>query len=180
MTGPQADEKSVTAYLGLGSNLGDREANLRKALSLLSRHMQLVVVSSIYETEPWGYLAQPKFLNMACGVHTRLEPTELLGVLKQVEAQTGRTPTFRNGPRVIDIDILLYGDLVIESDSLVVPQRSIAKRPFTLVPLNEIAGDMVHPVLGASIRQLLASSPGKEGVCLWGPPPALQDGRLAA
>lgn len=165
--------RPVMAYLGLGSNLGDREANIRQALRLLAQEVRLVAVSSIYETEPWGYIDQPRFLNLACGVETTLPPLGLLDLLQRIEREVGRKPTFHLGPRVIDLDVLLYGQEVIDTEGLVVPQKDMAKRAFALVPLAEIAPDVRHPVLDVSIAQLLASAKGKEDVRLWGPPPEL-------
>ncbi|MDP3062950.1 MAG: 2-amino-4-hydroxy-6-hydroxymethyldihydropteridine diphosphokinase [Chloroflexota bacterium] len=157
----------MTAYLGLGANLGDREANLRRAISLLRRRMSVTRVSSFYETEPWGYADQPRFLNTACAVETSLPPTELLAAVKGVELEIGRVPTFHLGPRLIDIDILFYGDQVVKLPELEVPHHAIAQRAFVLAPLAEIAPELVHPMLGKTMRELLAKVEGKEGVRLW-------------
>ena len=162
-----------TSYLGLGSNLGDRAANIRKALSLLAVETTLTRVSSLYETEPWGHEAQPRFLNAACRVETMMPPLELLGLLQCIEKEVGRQPTFPLGPRVIDVDILLYGQESVETVEVVVPHAGLAERAFVLVPLAEIAREVRHPVLGVSIGQLLESVSGKEKVRWWGPAPDL-------
>lgn len=141
-------------YLGLGSNLGDREANLRAALEALRPAVNVERVSSIYETEPVGYLEQPLFLNMVCCGTTALDPFELLRAIKKIEAGLGRVPSFRNGPRLIDIDILLYDDRVIATSDLVIPHPRMMERAFVLVPLLEIAPELVHPVTGSRIGDL--------------------------
>ena len=163
----------VSVYLGLGSNLGDREANLRRALQDLTPSITLVKSSSIYETEPWGYKEQPQFLNCACNVLTQLSPQELIDAIKKVERAIGRQPTFPYGPRIIDVDILLYGDLLIDEESLVVPHPRLSQRAFVLIPLVELSPDLVHPRLGLTLSELLERVDGREGVKLWGPPVAM-------
>jgi 2-amino-4-hydroxy-6-hydroxymethyldihydropteridine diphosphokinase len=144
-----------TIYLGLGSNLGDREANLRRALDLLGERVQVKRTSSIYETEPVGFKDQPQFLNLVCCGTTELSPRDLLAFVKSIEAVMGRLPTVRFGPRLIDIDILFYDDLVLDEADLVIPHPRLHERAFVLVPLSEIAPDLVHPVLKKTVRDLL-------------------------
>ena len=133
----------ITCYIGLGSNVGDRLEQLRHAASLLdsSDSVDVVVASSVYETEPVGP-EQPDFLNAVVEVRTTLSARELLARLKEIEAEIGRTPSERWGPRAIDLDLLTYGDESIEEDDLQVPHPRIAARAFVLVPLAEIASDV--------------------------------------
>jgi len=160
----------IVAFLGLGSNTGSREEHLAKGIALLAGSLQVVETSSIYETEPWGFAEQPPFLNMVCRVRTEMPPEELLLLCQGVELQVGRRPTFRYGPRVLDVDILAYGDQVIETPGLVVPHPRLHERAFVLVPLAEIAPEWEHPVLRKRASQLLEEVSGREGVRLWGSP----------
>ncbi len=143
------------AYLGLGSNLGDREWNLAYALKMISQQAEVEKVSSVYETDPVGFEDQPKFLNAVCCIATSLSPERLLSLAKQIEAEMGRTPSFRNAPRVIDIDILFYDDEVLSLPGLEIPHPRVAERAFVLVPLSEIAPGLVHPVLKKTVMELL-------------------------
>jgi 2-amino-4-hydroxy-6-hydroxymethyldihydropteridine diphosphokinase len=143
-------------YLGLGSNLGDRAANLREAARRLAEKVTLLRVSSLYETEPWGVTDQPKFLNAACAADTGLSPQELLQFTQSIELDLGRVRSARWGPREIDIDILLYDDLVIETRDLTVPHPRLRERAFVLVPLVEIAPEMIHPGNRQSMQDLMA------------------------
>lgn len=143
-------------YLGLGSNLGDRAQNLRAAVKALAPQVIVRAESPIFETPPWGVEDQPGFLNMAVKGETELRPAALRDHVKGIEMTLGRTPTYHWGPRLIDIDILLYEDLVMDTPELVIPHPQMHKRPFVLVPLETIAPEAVHPALGLSVRHLLA------------------------
>lgn len=146
----------ATAYLGLGSNLGDRRQNLTKALKLMSPQVKVVKLSSIYETEPVDYADQPLFYNAVCQVSTTLSPQELLYLVKGIEQRLGRRASFPNAPRPIDIDILFYGDKIMHSRELTVPHPRLVERVFVLVPLAEIAPDLIHPEKRQTITQLLS------------------------
>ncbi|HET9588690.1 MAG TPA: 2-amino-4-hydroxy-6-hydroxymethyldihydropteridine diphosphokinase [Anaerolineales bacterium] len=146
-----------TVYLALGSNLGDRLANLKRAIAALSPQMEVKAKSHVYETPPWGFEDQPKFLNQVIQVNTYLAPEPLLKHLKRLEVTLGRKATFPNGPRLIDIDILFYDDLVLNTPSLEIPHPRLHERGFVLLPLADIAPDWVHPVLKKSVGELLAS-----------------------
>lgn len=143
-------------FLAIGTNLGDRLANLRAALHSLPPDVELVAVSRIYETPPWGFTDQPAFLNMVIHAWTRLSPESLLSKLKQAEVQIGREPGFRWGPRLIDLDILFYDELILDSPPLVIPHKRLHERAFVLVPLADVAAEFVHPVFGKTVRALLA------------------------
>jgi len=153
----------ATVYIGVGSNLGDRYENLERALELLSAKALLQQVSSVYETEPVGYSQQPPYLNLVCRVDTELSPQQLLGKLKEIEHEMGRKASFRNAPRVIDLDILLYDEIVVDSDELTIPHPGLTERAFVLVPLDEIAPELVHPAKKKTISQLLSALSDKSG-----------------
>ena len=143
-------------YIGLGSNVGDRHRNCLTAIELLRQNGLLVArQSSMHETEPWGVTDQPEFLNMTVETETDLAPIKLLEVLKKIEKDMGRQDTIKWGRRIIDLDILLYDDIIMKTDSLTIPHSLMHERAFVLRPLSEIAGNFIHPVLKKSITDLL-------------------------
>jgi 2-amino-4-hydroxy-6-hydroxymethyldihydropteridine diphosphokinase len=145
---------TARVYLALGTNLGDRAAHVRHALAALAPTCTIRTVSSCYETAPAYVLDQPRFYNMVCCATTALEPLALLRALKQIEVVLGRTPGPRFGSRLIDLDVLLYDDVVQDTPELSLPHPRIAERSFVLVPLAEIAPTLVHPTLGVTIAAL--------------------------
>ena len=144
-----------TVYIGIGSNLGNRKENSLKAIELLqSSGLSLKKQSSMYETKPWGIEEQPEFINMAVVLETELRPLELLSLLKNIEVKMGRQDTVKWGPRLIDLDILLYDNETINEDGLKIPHPLMHERLFVLEPLSEIAGDVIHPVFQKKIKEL--------------------------
>ena len=165
----------IETYLGMGSNLGDRLENIRQGLHLLKQARGLIIEisSSIYETKPWGYTNQPHFLNCAIKCSTSLTPLELLQLAKRTETRIGRQYTFRYGPRVVDIDLLLYGDKVISIDNpdLQIPHLKMTERAFVMIPLAEIAPTYNHPALNTEILELSRHFvSGNDDVILWSDP----------
>jgi 2-amino-4-hydroxy-6-hydroxymethyldihydropteridine diphosphokinase len=144
----------VTAYIGIGSNVGDKKANCRKAVELLAAAGRIAGASSLYRTEPVGYELQNDFINAAVALETDCSPFELLSVCRSIEDKLGRTRAVRWGPRTIDLDILLYGDLVLDAPDLVIPHPRMAARGFVLAPLAELAPDAVHPVFQKTVAGL--------------------------
>jgi len=150
-------KSEIKAYIALGSNLGDREHNLRAAIEMLRQAdgVRVSSVSSFYETEPVGYTDQPAFINAAAEVMTALSPMELLRLCQDIENRLGRVRTVKWGPRTADLDILLYGDAVMDTPELKIPHPLMHERRFVLEPLAEVAPGAVHPVTGMTISQLL-------------------------
>ena len=151
-------------YLALGTNLGEREKNLKSALRVLPPQVEIVAVSRLYETAPAYVTDQPAFLNIAATGRTGLSALELLDYLKQLEAEIGREKSIRYGPRQIDLDIIFYGDTVLNASHLHIPHPRMNERGFVLRPLADIAPDFVHPVLQQTVRELLADLPPEDGV----------------
>ena len=146
---------SHTVFLALGTNLGDRQANLAAAAAGLPPRVRPEAFSPIYETEPWGYADQPAFLNQVIRAETDLSPADLLAWLKGLEEKLGREPGFRYGPRLIDLDILIYDDLQLSTPELTIPHPRLAERAFVLVPLADLAPGWVHPGLGKTVEEML-------------------------
>ena len=151
--------KLYRVFLGLGSNVGERQKFLNRAVEELRKvhDTRAVWASSVYETDPVGKTDQPKFLNAALEIETALAPKELYGEVKSIEQRIGRTEGERWGPREIDIDILLYDGLVFNDEELEVPHPEMVERKFVLVPLKEIAPDLVHPINGMTVEEMASA-----------------------
>lgn len=156
----------TNAYIGIGSNLGDKEKNIKKAIDLVKDKCRILKVSSLYETEPVGYKKQDWFLNCVIKIKTETKPKELFAFLKSIEKKLGRIKIIKNGPRIIDLDVLFYGNKIIKTRNLVVPHPRLHKRAFVLEPLEEICNGLVHPVLKKSIKELKSALKSKEWVKL--------------
>jgi 2-amino-4-hydroxy-6-hydroxymethyldihydropteridine diphosphokinase len=146
-----------TIYLSLGTNLGQRQHNLLRTIAGLEEEMVITAVSPIYQTPPWGFTDQPDFLNLCLAATTSLTPDDLLHFIKKLEKRLRREQAVRWGPRLIDIDILFYDDLVSRSEELTIPHPQVARRAFVLVPLADIAPDLVHPQTGQTVRQMVTA-----------------------
>ena len=157
MNAPTGAPMGHTVYLALGTNLGDRLANLEQARLALEAQVHLRTCSPIYETPPWGYLDQPSFLNQVVKGETDLSPHDLLATLQRLETELGRRPSLRNGPRLIDLDILFYDDLLLETPTLTIPHPRLPGRGFVLVPLADIAPALRHPATGQTVLEMLAN-----------------------
>jgi 2-amino-4-hydroxy-6-hydroxymethyldihydropteridine diphosphokinase len=151
----------ISVYLGLGSNIGDRQGFLQEAVELVDDlpGTRVLRTSSIYETEPWGEADQDSFYNAVVEILTTLPPAELLAAVKNIETRMGRVSTRRNGPRIIDIDILLYGSAVMEDEQLAIPHPFLPQRQFVLTPLRELAGGALHPVELTTIDEMAVRCP---------------------
>lgn len=155
---------SDIAYLSLGSNIGDRENHLRDAISRLAEPGRVLAVSSFYETEPVEFADQAWFLNCAVKLETSRTPAQLLAEILDIEQQLGRQRIQKKGPRTIDIDILLFGDIVVDTRDLTIPHPAMAARRFVLEPLAEIAPEAQHPILRKNVRELLEQLPSGQAV----------------
>ena len=145
---------ATIAYIGIGSNMGDRQSNCQQAIELLSEAGRVTGASSLYYTEPVGYKEQEDFINAAAALDTDLTPTALLALCHSIEDRMGRTRTVRWGPRTIDLDILLFGDKVMNQADLIIPHPMMATRKFVLAPLVELAPEVLHPLLQKTVAQL--------------------------
>lgn len=151
----------MVVYLGLGSNLGDKRNNIEKVLALIAERVgDILALSRFYETLPWGYESSETYLNAVAGIETSLQPEDLLFSTQDIEREIGRTKKTIDGEyhdRLIDIDLLLYGNLVIQTPQLTIPHPLMHQREFVLQPLSEISPDLIHPVLGKTIAELYYS-----------------------
>lgn len=153
---------AATVFIGLGSNVGDRHDHLAHALRVLAERDRLIAVSSVYETEPVGFLDQGRFLNAVAALDTWRRPAELLEAAREIERERGRIRAFPNAPRTLDMDLLLYGDETVDWEGLIIPHPRMRERAFVLVPLLELAPDLVEPGTGRSYETYLRELAGEE------------------
>jgi len=154
----------IEIYIGLGSNMGNKEENIRKAIECIKEKCKILKTSSLYETEPVGYEQQDWFFNGVIKAETELEAQPLLKFLQEIEEKLGRVRKIKDGPRIIDLDLLLYGDQIITDENLIVPHPRMQERGFVLIPLNEIEPNFVHPILQKTIQILLSELPKEKEV----------------
>jgi 2-amino-4-hydroxy-6-hydroxymethyldihydropteridine diphosphokinase len=154
-------------YLGLGSNIGDKQGNIASALCLISKICEVKKKSRMYLTEPVGNIEQDWFLNCIVEIETEIEPKQLLSSFKSIERKLGRAKNVKNGPRIIDIDILFYGNNIVNTKNLVIPHPLLHERLFVLQPMIDLNPDFIHPVLKKSIQELYKIYPGKEKVLVY-------------
>ncbi|HET8654199.1 MAG TPA: 2-amino-4-hydroxy-6-hydroxymethyldihydropteridine diphosphokinase [Longimicrobiaceae bacterium] len=166
MEGPSTTGAPI--LLGLGANLGDPIAQLCEGMARLRDSVEMTAVSAVYRTEPVGYAEQPEFFNLVCAGRTLLSPEDLLAEARRIESALGRERPFRGAPRTLDVDLLAYGDLVLETGELVLPHPRLHERAFVLVPLDEIAPRWRHPVLRRTASELLEVAGALEWVEQWG------------
>ena len=159
----------ATAFIGLGSNLGDRMAKLRTAIERFESLGRVTSVSSLYKTEPVGYLEQPSFLNAVVALETALTPADLVRALLGIERDLGRARSFPNAPRTLDLDLLLVDNVILDTPDLTLPHPRLHGRAFVLVPLAEIAAQVVHPGSGKTMQKLLGALPDQGGVEVYAP-----------
>lgn len=156
-------------YIGIGSNLGDRGKNIKEAINLINNHplLKVIKISPIYETEPVGVKKQAWFLNLVVGIETSLLSQELLSVLEGIESKLGKKIERKWGARTIDLDILLYDDIILNLPNLQIPHKLMHRRAFVLVPLAQIAPNIIHPILNKTIKELLDELTDNSKVILW-------------
>lgn len=151
-------------YLALGTNLGQRQENLKQAIKRLAPNVTVLATSKLYETAPAYVIDQPAFLNMAVKGETTLSPRNLLAFLKRIEVEMGREQTARYGPRIIDLDIIFYDNWILNTPDLQIPHPRLAERGFVLYPLADIAADIVHPTLNQTVAELVDALPEEDGI----------------
>ena len=155
-------EKESNIFIGLGTNIGNKEENLKNTIDEIKKVAEVLVCSAIYETEPIGLANQPLFYNQVLEIHTLLNPEALLVALKDIEKRLGRVPTVRNGPRSIDADILYYNNVIMKTESLSIPHLRATERAFVLVPLHDIAAEFIDSVKKKTIHELVEELPEEE------------------